>query len=450
MALLNKYTTAVNRDDNDSGAKSSTTKNNTVSYVPTAAPSGYVPTAAPELSAAPGGPSFDTTKWDSTAKGQAAANAYEAAKEAIKNYKDFEFSENAWLEDVKEGIRNYEDFTYDVNSDALYQQYADQYVRQGKMASANVMGQAAAMTGGYGNSYMATVGNQAYQSYLQELNDKVPELYQLALDRHQMGKEDLYKQYSMLLSEFEREYGLYSDEYNKLLDYLGITKDDYYMGADLFHTEQSIANDAAYKGFDAAMRQWEANNENAWRQAEWEENANRYAYEDSWKQAEWEENNNRYANENEWKQKDYDLSDRQVSLQEKQYEDSKKTVNNNNNNSNASAIPDNIRQKAGTFTNNDALNDYLTKQRDAGLITDEQMGQLYLENEVSSLSNRNWTAGKNGGINWFGGIDNNATVKDQYGNEYSLDKLVDALVADGMSKSEAKEYVKKLQGKLGL
>jgi hypothetical protein len=77
------------------------------------------------------------------------------------------------------------------------------------------------------------------------------------------------------------------------------------------------------------------------------------------------------------------------------------------------------------------------------------MGELYLENEISSLNARNWTLVSGGGINWFGGIDNNAKVKDQYGNTYTLDKLVDALVAEGMKKSEAKDYVKKLQARLG-
>ena len=109
-----------------------------------------------------------------------------------------------------------------------------------------------------------------------------------------------------------------------------------------------------------------------------------------------------------------------------------------------------IRTKAATFTNDDALNDYLTKQRDLGYITDDEMGKLYIEFAIPTLQNRDWKAGKDGGTNWFWGIDNNATVKDQYGNEYRLDKLVDALVAEGMDKKTAKDYVKKLQSQLGL
>ena len=98
---------------------------------------------------------------------------------------------SAWqdqLNDIMGKILNREEFSYDLNGDALYNQYKDQYVTQGKMAMMDTMGQAAAMTGGYGNSYAQTVGQQVYQGHLQELNNKIPELYQLALNKyHSIG-----------------------------------------------------------------------------------------------------------------------------------------------------------------------------------------------------------------------------------------------------------------------
>lgn len=254
----------------------------------------YTPTAAPTIAPTPTAPTYDTSSWDDSEKGAAASGAYEAAKEALNNYGSFAFSGNEWLEGIKDNIKNYDKFSYDVNSDALYQQYAEQYSRMGKMASADVMGQAAAMTGGYGNSYAATAGNQAYLSYIQQLNDKVPELYQSALDHHNMEKQDLYNQYGMLLSEYEREYGLYSDEYNKLLDSLGVAKDDYYSGADMFYTEQNNKNNVLGQEFSDAMSIWDAENANAWEQAKWEENLNQYANEEMWRRKEWEEDQLRY------------------------------------------------------------------------------------------------------------------------------------------------------------
>ena len=114
-------------------------------------------------------------------------------------------------------ILNREQFSYDVNSDALYQQYADQYTRLGKIAMQDTMGQAAAMTGGYGNSYAAAVGNQAYQNYLAQLNDKVPELYKLALDKYNMDGQEMYNQYGLLNAQEQQDYGRYQDSYNKWL-----------------------------------------------------------------------------------------------------------------------------------------------------------------------------------------------------------------------------------------
>ena len=109
------------------------------------------------------------------------------------------------LNDVMGKIMNRDKFSYDVNGDALYQQYKDKYIQQGKMAMQDTMGQASAMTGGYGNSYAATVGNQAYQASLENLNDIVPELYQMAYDKYNQEGQDMYNQYSMLSDDRNME-----------------------------------------------------------------------------------------------------------------------------------------------------------------------------------------------------------------------------------------------------
>lgn len=107
---------------------------------------------------------------------------------------------------------NREKFKYDVNGDALYQQYKDKFTQQGKMAMQDRMGQAAAMTGGYGNSYAATVGNQAYQGAMQNLNDVIPELYSLALDRYQQEGQDMLNAYSMYSDMENTEYARHRDD----------------------------------------------------------------------------------------------------------------------------------------------------------------------------------------------------------------------------------------------
>ena len=121
---------------------------------------------------------------------------------------------NTWwnkLTSTMNDIENREDFSYDVNGDALYQQYKDQYVNLGKMASADAMGQASAMTGGYGNSYAQTVGQQTYQGYLQQLTDKIPELYELALSKYNSEGEELYNKLSAYGNLYSTEYGEHRD-----------------------------------------------------------------------------------------------------------------------------------------------------------------------------------------------------------------------------------------------
>ena len=142
------------------------------------------------------------------------ANAENAYNTFVNN--GFTFSQGDAYSDVMNKILNREKFSYDLNGDALYQQYKDKFTQQGKMASADVMGQAAAMTGGYGNSYAATVGNQAYQASLQQLNDVIPQLYQMAYDRYNQEGQDLYNQYGMLSNEKNTEYGMWSDQGNRL------------------------------------------------------------------------------------------------------------------------------------------------------------------------------------------------------------------------------------------
>ena len=115
------------------------------------------------------------------------------------------------LDDTINKILNREKFSYDLNGDALYQQYKDKYTKQGKMAMGDAIGQASAMTGGYGNSYAQSVGQQAYQAQLDNLNDIVPELYRMAYEKYNQEGQDLYNQYSMLGAQEEQDYGRYRD-----------------------------------------------------------------------------------------------------------------------------------------------------------------------------------------------------------------------------------------------
>ena len=114
-------------------------------------------------------------------------------------------------------ILNRKDFQYDLNADALYQMYKDRYVNLGQKAMMDTMGQATALTGGYGNSAAQMVGQQAYQGYLQGLTDKIPELYQIALDRYNQAGQDLYQKYGLVNTQEQNAYKQWQDNFNRWL-----------------------------------------------------------------------------------------------------------------------------------------------------------------------------------------------------------------------------------------
>lgn len=140
-------------------------------------------------------------------------------------------------------------FQYDVAADALYQQYKDQYINQGRLAMMDTIGQASALTGGYGNSYAASVGNQAYQGYLQKLNDVVPQLYQMAYDRYRDEGNDILTQYNLYADAERQDYARSRDEVS-----------DYYTALDRLdsriNTERNfdygVWSDAANRNLTAA------------------------------------------------------------------------------------------------------------------------------------------------------------------------------------------------------
>lgn len=116
------------------------------------------------------------------------------------------------LDDTLKKIQNREKFNYNINGDALYQSYKDKYVRQGQQAMQDTMGQAAALTGGYGSSYGQNAGQQAYNAYLQNLGDVVPELYEIARSRYDQEGADLLNMYGILGDNEAQDYGRWQDQ----------------------------------------------------------------------------------------------------------------------------------------------------------------------------------------------------------------------------------------------
>ena len=178
-------------------------------------------------------------------------------QQSSQNSGGYQSQWQAQVDDVLNRIMNREDFSYDLNGDALYQMYKDQYMLQGQQAMMDTMGQAAAMTGGYGNSYAQGVGQQAYQGYLQQLNDRVPELYQLALDQYNREGENLYNQYGLYMDRENQDYGRYMDT---------VANQQWQQQFDYNAQQDSIANQQWQQQFEHGVQQDNISNEQ-WQQA---------------------------------------------------------------------------------------------------------------------------------------------------------------------------------------
>ena len=411
--------------------------------------------------------SFEYGDFTASDETQAAKDNLTNAETALGNHGDFSWVDQGKLDDYTSQYENRDPFSYDFNTDALYQQYKDKYIKQAKMASADVMGQASAMTGGYGSSYAQTVGNQAYQSNLEQLNDVIPELYQLAYDKYNQEGQDLLNNISLLRGERDFAYGLHNDEYNKLVNDRNYWNDTY---NNLYNRDYS-----QYVN-DRAMAQTEHNTSEGYKYQ-----TARDAVSDAQWQTAFDESVRQYNETLAENKRQYDES---MAFTKKQYEDSKEVAlsgssgssggsgsssGGSGGSSGSSGIPSAIEKKASTFTSNDALASYLDGQVASEAITEAQADYLYAqyvdENEMTTDSEGNkvsasysdmvkstkgWSVVDDGGSNLWG-IDQDAIVTAPNGEQLTLKQLKNILVdEEDMSSSDATSYIKKLQQNLGI
>ncbi len=146
-----------------------------------------------------------------TAKGQAAEAAAGSSGGYGGNYGGsggYQDSYAGQIKSITDKIMNRGPFSYDYQTDPLYQQYAKEYTRLGQRAMDDTLAKVSARTGGLASSYAASAGNQAYENYMQQLSNKIPELYKLAYD---MYNDD----YNRDLNRLNLLRGLDSDAYGR-------------------------------------------------------------------------------------------------------------------------------------------------------------------------------------------------------------------------------------------
>jgi hypothetical protein len=218
--------------------------------------------------------------WSGTAEGTAGIT-----KDDILGWED-EYNQNNPKEDYQgkydpqidallNEILNRDDFSYDVMNDPLYQQYAEMYRREGDRAMRDTLAEAAASAGGM-NTYAITAAQQANSYYNSQLNDKIPELYQLAYQMYLQDKESKVQDLGILQNMDATQYSRYRDTINDWY------KDkDFAYGA--YYDAAQQGNWQANYDFNAMVDNRNFNNGEYWKNKEWD-------YNDYWTNKEYTDN----------------------------------------------------------------------------------------------------------------------------------------------------------------
>ena len=189
-------------------------------------------------------------------------------------------------------------FSYDVANDPLYQQYAQMYQREGDRAMKETLAEAAAGAGGM-NTYAITAAQQANNYYNSQLNDRIPELYQLAYNMYLQDIEGKVQDLGLLQNMDNTQYSRYRD-----------TMNDWYNDKNFAY---GVYQDAVQQGnwqtnfdYNGVVDNRNFNNGEYWKNKEWD-------YNDYWVNKEWDYND-------EWKNKEWNTAQEDKDYERNQYD----------------------------------------------------------------------------------------------------------------------------------
>ena len=386
----------------------------------------------------------------------------------------------SYSDDVKnmmDKILNRDKFSYDVDTDPLFQQALASAMNSGKQAMQDTIGQASALTGGYGSTYATTAGNQAYNSFIEDAYDNLPQYYQMAMEAYQMEGDELYRQFGMYSELDDKEYNRYLSAYDATSQYRNQlyneaygqfrdSKSDAFATANLQLNEYgqrvndaynyyNIASNEADKLYEREYNSWRDQvsqatqwaqllNSDYWSQTNFDEGVRQYEKNFAEDQRQYNETlaenkrqydtsfaenqrqfNESYAQTEKWNQKELDYK----------YYAANKSGSGGSGGSGSIKSPTStqISSAKNAFKNGgiSAFSDFLDSLPD-DVNTNELIQHVSSDSNLGLYFNT-YTKTKDT-INWFGGVDGNDKVKDQNGKEYKvkdLPKDVQQMITDG-------------------
>lgn len=173
-----------------------------------------------------------TKKYQSTANNAPTYNESGKTKSAYNQWTSYEKNNKpgeyagTWADVLNRKVTNYinqDPYSYKSQNDASYQAAKDQYTKTGQQAMKDTMAQASALTGGYGNTYAQSVGQQQYNAQMDNLSQKAIEYEQQAYNRYVGDREQQLNTINALQNLDNTEYSRNRDainDYNTFLNYL--------------------------------------------------------------------------------------------------------------------------------------------------------------------------------------------------------------------------------------
>jgi len=301
-------------------------------------------------------------------------------------------------------IENREKFSYDFNTDPLFQNALQGAMAAGQTAMQDTIGQASALTGGYGSSYATSAANQAYNEYVKGAYESLPDYYNLAKSAYDQEGQELYDRLGMYRTADESEYSRLNNAYG-----LNLNKAE-----SLYNKEYSNYWDTNNYNLKVA----EANNDLAYKMASFAENQRQY-------DQDYNEKVRQYNSDLEEKQRQFNAKTTESSettykeptqTQMKKCLEAYETGGTPALEKEMASMPDDIDAQK--------IWDYITEFGTP--IVAERTYRMYKDTK-----------------NWGGGIDYNDVLKDQYDNEIKIKDYYNALIAAGKTPQEAYEIVTK-------
>lgn len=368
------------------------------------------------------------------------------------------------IKDMMNQIQNRDKFSYDVDTDMLFQQALASSMASGQQAMQDTIGQASALTGGYASTYATSAGNQAYNSYIQDAYNNLPEYYQMALEAYNMEGQDMYNQLSMLSDAdateygrmydswnahftntqnmYNQEYGAWQDNWNNNYNMATLGNSNYWSGVDNQYRYDALEQNQNQFDTSTYWDNYWSEKDDTYRNDALEQNRNQFETSTYWDNY-WNEKDETYRNDALAQDKaladrdylaKYDLNgDNIVNEADRALEEA--SSYDKLTNSEIEELKQIYIDNGGGEKGDEAV------ARKLSLLGKNNVDAEALFNELNALEE--WTISKDT-INWFGGNENEKYTKLNGTVEMSYLEIVSAIKNSDMTEEEKAEAIRKL------